>query len=210
MKHEPLKPSDRKYLRRLWIVLGVVVVVLVLVASSVVLYISAKLNQKLLSQEPNYTPAQLYDQAVAQTSQGDYTTAQQYLENALQQQDDSTFRNKLAVVDYRLKQYDKSIAEYKKLIDAGQNVSFAWNGIGNCYRDWADTDQAQQAARLALAEEAYRKVLTIDPQNTATYSNLALMLNDHNRKTDALAVLDEGIRVTKQSVLQDVRRNIAD
>ena len=196
-------------LRRIWIVLGVVAVLMILVASLVILFTGVELNKKALTQAPTYSSQQLYDQAVSQANTGDYATAEQYLQQALAQHDDAGFRNELAVIDYRLKKYNDSIAEYQKLIAAGRDAAFSWNGIGNDYRDWAATEDALKQQRLDLAEQAYRKALALDPQTVATYSNLALMLNDEGRKTDALAVLDQGIATTKQTALQNVRTLIA-
>jgi tetratricopeptide (TPR) repeat protein len=205
----PSLSPEHRTLRRMWLIFGIIVVVIILIASIVILFVSAKLQQGLLSQAPNYDSQQLYSRGVEQVDKGDYPSAESYIEESLLKQDDNSYRSQLAVVKYRLKKYSEAIDQYQKLIAAGKDVSFAWNGVGNAYRDWAATDTSQQAAREASAIDAYQKAITLNPQYVAAYSNLALLYQSQGNLSEAAKVLDAGVAATGRTELSDMKKNIA-
>jgi tetratricopeptide (TPR) repeat protein len=184
------------------------IVLVVFLAAVFLLYSTARLQRGLLSKAPEYSGQQLYGSAVQQIEKGDYTEAESDLEKALLKEDDATYRNQLAVVKYRLGKYDEAVQQYQKLIDTHQDEAFAWNGMGNAYRDWAAQDAGQAADRLAKASNAYRQAILADKGYTAAYSNLALLLSTAGKKTEALQVLDQGIAATGGADLHSVRDSL--
>jgi len=107
-------------------------------------------------------------------------------------------------VEYRLKKYPESIAEYQKLISAQQDVAFAWNGIGNAQRDWADQDSAHKADHQTEAIAAYQKAIAANDQYVAAYSNLAILYQSQGQNDKAVAIVNQGIMKTNQPELQDL------
>lgn len=202
-------PTGRPVLRRVLFIGAVVFVGLLLIAALVVLLTGVRLQQTLLSRQPDYTSQQLYEKAVQQVDAGGYQEAEKYLEQALLKGDDSNYRNELAVVKYRLKKYQESIDQYQKLISSGKDAAFAWNGIGNAYRDWADQDTARKTQLQANAEDAYKKSITLNAQYVAAYSNLALMYHSQGKKEQAITVLNQGITATASKELDQVKTTIS-
>jgi tetratricopeptide (TPR) repeat protein len=178
------------------------------IAVTFVLVVTVRLQRNLLSQAPPYSARQLYDTAVSHVNSGDYGQAEKYLEQALQKQDDSTYRNQLAVVKYRLKKYGESIDQYQKLIDGHTDVAFAENGMGNAYRDWAIVDTGHTRKYQDAAEQAYARSYGADSAYVAAYSNEAQLLSSEGNQGAALKILDQGIGITKNAGLQQLRLNI--
>lgn len=203
------EPKAKRPLRRILWVGGLVFVGLILVAALAILLTSVRLQQSILKKQPDYTSQQLYDQAVQQVDKGQYATAETYLEQALLKQDDATYRNQLAVVKYRLKKYQEAIDQYQKLIAAGKDASFAWNGIGNAYRDWADQDTHRQGEFRGDAEDAYKKAITLNSGYVAAYSNLALLYVEEGKKDAAISMLNQGISATASKDLEQVKTTIS-
>ncbi|HSI20928.1 MAG TPA: tetratricopeptide repeat protein [Verrucomicrobiae bacterium] len=200
------KPTS---LKKIWILFGVATALIMLIAVSAVLLVTARLQQELLKKEPAYEPATLYNRAVDQTTKGDYQAAEASLEQALKQQDDATYKSQLAVVKYRLKKYEEAIVLYQKLIADGKDAAFGWNGIGNAYRDWADADAARADTYRAEAIKAYEQSIVLNRQYVAAYSNLALLYEAQEKYPEALAVLDRGIVATGAQELSQIRQRIA-
>jgi tetratricopeptide (TPR) repeat protein len=202
-------PKKGRVLSRILVVGGIIFAGLILIAAIIVLFASAKLQQNLLKKQPEYTSQQLYDRAVAQVDTGQYQTAETYLEQALLKQDDATYRNQLAVVKYRLKKYQEAIDQYQKLITDGKDASFAWNGIGNAYRDWADAETRRQVEFRGDAEDSYKKAIVLNSGYVAAYSNLALLYDEEGKKSDAISVLNQGIAATASKDLEQVKTTIS-
>jgi tetratricopeptide (TPR) repeat protein len=194
--------------KRLFWVLGALAIVLILVASTVMLFISARLQQDLLTRQPQYDAPTLYNRGVEQFSKGDYLAAEQSLEQALTKQDDTTYRSQLAVVKYRLKKYQESIENYRQLIVDGKDASFAWNGIGNAYRDWSEVDTARKAEFQQEAIEAYKKAIALNAQYVAAYSNMALLYSSMGESEKAAGILDEGFAATGNNELLEIKRRL--
>ena len=191
----------------LWIFL-IAIVAIVFLASVFLLYTTARMQRGLLGKQPAYSGQQLYGNAVQQIQKGDYAQAEGDLEQALLKEEDASYRNQLAVVKYRLGKYAEAVQQYQKLVDSKQDQSFAWNGIGNAYRDWATQDKGQLSDRQAKAADAYRQAIKADPGYTAAYSNLALMLSSQGNLPEALKVLDQGIAAAGGTDLQPVRTSL--
>lgn len=199
------RPTSYKWV---W-VLGIVIAASVLLGTGIMLYVSAKLQQNVANSSPNYTARELSARASDQIDKGDYVKAEQYLESALLKSDDSTYRNQLAVVKYRLKKYSESAYQYQLLINKKKDLAFAWNGLGNVYRDWSEQTGVPVSDYQKKAQDAYKQSYTLDPQYISAYSNLALMLNSMGDKVGALNILDQGIAATKSTELQKVRDLLA-
>jgi len=175
------------------IIVFIIIAALVLVLALVVVLVSLlKIQQVAINHaQPTYQAKELYSKAVDQIDHGSYATAEDYLKQALTKEDEATYRNQLAVVEYRLKKYPEAIAQYTTLVTAKQDLGFSYNGIGNAYRDWGN--------HVAQAEAAYNQAITADPQYIAAYSNLALLQNTEGNKAAALKTLEAGIAANPQS-----------
>lgn len=156
-----------------------------------------------------YSADELYRKASAlvQTG-GDGVLAETYLEAALKQQDDGSYRTQLAVVKYRLGKYSESIEQYQLLLKKNQDSAFAYNGMGNAYRDWSVRDPAQSSERHDQAIAMYKLALVKDPKYVATYANLAQVLWDDGLQSEAVSVLDSGISATGRKELSELKSNL--
>ena len=172
--------------------------IILAIAVAFILLITVRLQRNLLTKAPVYAPNELYKAAVDQVDKGQYIQAEDSLQQALISQDDASYRSELAVVEYHLKKYAESIADYHKLIDQNKDPGFAWNGIGNAYRDWADADHTHSQQYRDSASQAYKTAIATNPGYVAAYSNLALMLSANGDMPGALLILDKGIAATKQ------------
>jgi tetratricopeptide (TPR) repeat protein len=195
--------------RKVWVLFIVATGLILLLAVCVILFVSARLQQSLLTQAPQYDAPVLYNKSVEQVEKGDYGAAEQLLEQALRAQDDATYRSELAVVKYRLKKYPESVELYAKLIADGKDAAFAWNGTGNAYRDWADSEPASAAEHREKAIAAYNQAIILNSEYIAAYSNLALLYDDMNKQDLALKTLDAGIAATRSNDLVLTRQRIA-
>lgn len=175
---------------------------LLLVGVGVVAYATWQIQRHFLPQVATYSAQDLGNKAKDQLDAGNYATAENYLQQALQKQDDRTYRSQLAVVEYRLKKYPQSITEYKRLIANQQDVAFAENGVGNANRDWGEGHYAE-------AEAAYRASFMADKQYVAAYSNLALLLRSENNVPEAMTVLSTGITATTDPGLVKLKTILA-
>ena len=199
--------APRRMVKIAWLLL-VLFGIVILLAALFVLYTTAKLQKNLLSKSPAYSGQQLYASAEQQIQKGDYSQAESYLRDALSKEDDSSYRNQLAVVEYRLRNYAEAIVQYQKLIQAKQDPAFAFNGIDNAYRDWALQDPSKRTEREQLAITAYHSAISADAHYSAAYSNLALLLASENKQSDALVIIDQGYAITKSDELQKTRNSI--
>lgn len=192
----------------IWIIAGGGIFLL-LAGTAIVLFVTAKLQQGMVNKEPGYSSRDLYSKSVEQIDKGDYEQAEKYLESALLITDDPSYRNQLAVVKYRLRKYSEAEEQYNKMLEAKKDEAFAWNGLGNVYRDWSENDQLKSDEYYLKAQDAYNNCMRADKNYIAAYSNMALMLNSHEKKEDALVILDQGILVSKSVELQKVRNLLA-
>jgi tetratricopeptide (TPR) repeat protein len=195
-------------MKKFWVGSALAVGIVLVIAAAGMLFVTARLQQDLLTRTPQYNATDLYSRGVAQLEGGDYKAAEDLLEQALQQQDESSYRSQLAVVKYRLKKYPEAIAHYEKLISAGKDASFAWNGIGNAYRDWADQDAVRADELRLKSVDAYRQAILLNGQYVAAYNNLALLYDSQEMNAEAQIILDQGIAATSSSELRETRSRI--
>jgi tetratricopeptide (TPR) repeat protein len=198
-----MKLKSRWYWLIIIVVLGLGIAILTVLGISVVsaLLDAKKINTFVTSE---LSAGELANKARQQQQNGDLPGAEQSLEEALLKEAKPDYQSQLAVVKYRLKKYEASIAEYQKLIDAKQDPAFAYNGMGNAYRDWAQTEDAQRAVRQSKALEAYKKALEADSGYLAAYTNQIILLADLGRKDEALQVANEGYSKTQRKELQEL------
>jgi len=204
-----LKKKQANPAIRMLIISATGVLVGLLIVAGIGLYLSARLKQAAVNKQADYAAKDLYASAVTQIDNGNYAQAESYLKQALQKdQGQSTYVSQLAVVEYRLKEYQQSIDQYKLLIDQQKDADFAWNGAGNAYRDWAVQDASHADDYRAKAEAAYRQAIALNSHYVASYSNLALLLRDEGKLDEALKVLDQGISATGSADLSQVKSSI--
>lgn len=192
--------------RRLVGIVILLFVAVVLVGAGVVVLGKALVDQAILRQEPQYTAQELGARGVQQLASGDIAAAEASLEAAYRQQNDGTYRSDLAVVKYRLKKYEEAIALYRAQVDAGTDIAFALNGIGNTYRDWFFQDGVASYREEALA--AYQAAIVADPRSVAPYSNQAQFLESLNRDAEALVAVEAGIAATGDPILTQLRERL--
>lgn len=158
--------------------------------------------------QPDYTADQLASKANDLVKQNDLPNAEILLEQALIKNSNLDYRAELAVVQYRLKKYEASVAQYQKLIDAKHEVAFAWNGIGNAYRDWANEDAPNKAVKEDKAIEAYRSAINADRGYVVAYTNLAVLQENQGKIDAAIATAQLGFEATQRPELQNLLKRL--
>jgi tetratricopeptide (TPR) repeat protein len=199
----------RKQLRHGWYGVGVTILILIGVVLVLVLVVTVgealvKRHQLNALVNPELSAVQLASKAQLQQDNGDLAGAEKSLEEALVKEAKPDYESQLAVVKYRLKKYEEAIAEYQKLIDAQHDPAFAWNGMGNAYRDWANTEETNRTERRQKAVDAYRQSIKADIEYVAAYSNQALLLVDMDQKPEAIKVVQAGYNQTHRKELKDL------
>ncbi len=157
---------------------------------------------------PSYSALELATRAAEQQRAGDMTGAETLYEQALVKDAKLEYRAQLALVKYRLKKYEEAISGYQELIKAETNVAFAWNGIGNSYRDWAAIDDESRVLRLGEAERAYRKAISSDVGYVVAYTNLAILYEDQGKIQDAVNISKQGLEATKRDELSEIIKRL--
>jgi len=193
-------------IRRLFIILGIVVFLGVALLVGVIWYGST--IQTGPGSYDNYSASDLGAKARTQLASGNVSVAETYLEQALRKDGSDQYRYELAVVKYRLKKYDESLALYQKLIESGTQVAFAHNGIGNVYRDMSYESVTESAQLTEQALISYQSARAVDAKYEVAYSNAAQLLVDRNRKPEALVLLEEGITRTNSENLKALKVTI--
>ncbi|MCC2631346.1 MAG: Tetratricopeptide 1 repeat-containing protein [Patescibacteria group bacterium] len=196
-------PSQINTPKLVALLLGAILTLLVIGLVVILLFLKVDPKTLLGTKSPQYSSQELSSQAAAHLEKGEYGVAESYLEQALLKENDATYRSNLAVVKYRLKKYEQAVAEYQRLIDQKHEVAFAWNGMGNAYRDWASEDLGATDKRKK-AEEAYRNSFKANPQYVAAYSNLSLLLFSEGRTEEARKITEQGIGATNAAELKEL------
>ncbi len=102
---------------------------------------------------------------------------------------------------YQKKDYTTAIAEYKLAIKETSDIKAQadlWNLLGNTYRDSKATD---------LAISSYTKATSLNPNLVIAYLNLASMYESQNKKTDAKATLEAGLKANPNN--KDLERELS-
>ncbi len=118
-------------------------------------------------------------------ARNNYSAALNYFEAAVKSDPDNiSYLTELATTHYRLKNYREAIKAYEKIIALDKNNASVYNNIGNIYWITRETKKA---------EYYFRKAIELNPKFVAPYNNLALMLDENNRKSEALEILIQGV-----------------
>jgi tetratricopeptide (TPR) repeat protein len=155
--------------------------------------------RELNQTSPSYSALELATRAAEQQRSGETLYEQALVKDAKLE-----YRAQLALVKYRLKKYEEAIASYQELIKAGSNAAFAYNGIGNAYRDWALLEDSNKIFRQNEAEQAYRKAIAADTGYVVGYTNLAILLEDQGKIAEAVNIAKQGLEATKRTELSDL------
>jgi|GEM_PF-1667571 len=111
------------------------------------------------------------------------------------QQDNTEVLQKLAVSYYNLKDFNKAIEAYNKILQIDANNAVIHNNLANVYRDLEPTPD------YVAAEKHYREAIAKNPQLIVAYTNLASMLRDRLKKSsEAIEVLDAGLVANTNSI----------
>ena len=197
--------------RNLWLFGALGLLMMIFLVGIIFAIVSAVKIQKNYSVKPDYSADELYTRALSQEQTGDWKEAETYLEQALVKNGEMSYRHQLAVVKYRLGKYQESIDQYNQLIASNVDLGFAWNGIGNAYRDWSASmkDNTILAGQyFDKAKEAYLSAISTDPGYVSSYSNLGMMLADKGMKDEAISVLAQGVSRTSSEELARVKASI--
>lgn len=208
VRQTPAPASSHKKARRfgrraLAAAVGLVVAVILITVLGLAVVEGVIQYRKLKTQtaEPQYTATDLAAQAKQQQDNGDLAGAEKSLQEAIVRDAKLDYKVQVAVLQYRQKKYADAVDSYNALIKASENPAFAWNGLGNVYRDWSQTEVTRQVERQKEAENAYRQAIVVDPTYAAAYSNLALFLSDLNRTNEAIQWAKKGATESKNSDL---------
>lgn len=201
--------------RKLWFAAPLFILVVMAVVSLglvVAAVVGGVIKYRQLSVQT--TPAQVTNRDLAtlarqQQQQGDLEGAVKSLSQIIEgDPENADATAQLALTHYRLKEYAEAISVYEKLTPNSTQGAFAWNGIGNTYRDWAGIDSANSGAYVGKAIHAYLEAIRTNPAYVAAYSNLALLYQQEGRQEDARQLLDQGIENTSNSTLQELRSRL--
>lgn len=190
-----------------WVLFGALLVIVIgLVAIIGISVVKALLEfkdiKKTQEQTANTTTTELTTRANMQQVSGDLSGAEQSLRAAIAKENTSELITQLAVLLYREKKYESAIAEYQKLISMGKDPAFAWNGIGNSYRDWANLEESKREYYNQEAVKAYQEAIKADKGYIAAYTNLVILLKDLNQNEQAKKVANEGYTATGRAELK--------
>lgn len=83
------------------------------------------------------------------------------------------------------KDYEKSIAQYKKAVELAPNFIDAWHGLAMCYYDAND---------LSEAEETYLKILSLDYSYAPAMTNLSVIYNQQGQFQKAIDMAQKTLR----------------
>jgi len=138
-------------------------------------------------------PAKNFSAGIKSSEKMDYPQALIFFQRAAEKDPSNVnYLIELALIEYKLKDYDAAMAHYQQLIGLDpDNGSSYRNSIANIHWIRKEYDAAESLFRQAIAEE---------PQQDISYNNLALMLEEQGRHTEALAVLAEGIRESEDGL----------
>ena len=152
---------------------------------------SDKRNPVKYSVDKN-SPEGNYQTGMKFLDQNNHSSALDYFQKAVESEPDNiNYLTELAITHYRLKNYRESIKAYEKIINLDGSNASLYNNIGNVYWVIKDTERA---------EYYFRKAIELDANLIAPYSNLALMLDENERKEEAIEILNQGIIANPDNV----------
>ena len=134
------------------------------------------------------------------TEQGKYSDAIKYLEKAVNSdKDNPNYLRELAVAKYNNKEYQSAIDLYNQLIKINSKDAFAYNGIANCYRDWAAASADHQKEYQEKAIASYKQAIDANQSYVISYNNLALLYQDMGKKDEAKKILEDGVKANPEN-----------
>ena len=137
------------------------------------------------------SPEGNYQTGMKFIDQNNHSSALDYFKKAVESDPDNiNYLTELAVTHYRLKNYHESIKIYKEIINLDESNTSLYNNTGNIY--WIIKD-------IERAEYYFKKAIELDANLIAPYSNLALMLDENERKEEAIEILNQGITANPES-----------
>ena len=107
-------------------------------------------------------------------------------QEALSIQPDPRVNSNLAAAYFQKGEFDKSYAEYLKVLKFGPDLPDGYYGIGNIY---------EKQGKLEEAADYYRKALGIDPKYVNALNNLGGVLIRLKRWPDAIATLEKSLEL---------------
>jgi len=112
-------------------------------------------------------PSSVYQQAAGDLKQGDFSGAEQLLRPALREHpDDSSALGLMGVVLDAQKRYDEAEGFYERALKLDPRSPALLNNLGNHYLEKED---------MVRAQEAYLKVVAVDPSHPNANLHLAQM-----------------------------------
>ncbi len=107
----------------------------------------------------------------------DYAGARDILQNLWEKNPESIhLNNSLGIIYFNLKEYDKSIKCYEKVLSINENDSDVYYSLGVCYQ-YSENNQ--------LALENYKKAVDLNPKNLGALNNLGLLSISSKNSDDA-------------------------
>lgn len=158
----------------------------------------------------NFSAQELYKAGQQKIKEGNFTEAKKMVEAALDKAPGNvSYLGELAAIKYKMNDYQGALAEYYKILATGRYPGFAFNGIGNIYRDIANQteDGKQKTENLEKAIEAYQNGIRRDGQYIALYQNYGLMLVSQGKTAEARKILEQGIAKTGSRELEETLKN---
>ena len=138
------------------------------------------------------TPEINYRSGRESFKQNNYSSALDYFEKAVELEPGNIdYLTELAATHYKLKNYNEAIKSYERIISLNPDNISCYNRIGNIY--WIKKD-------FERAEFYFRKAIELDPNLIVSYNNLALMLDENEKKEEAIEMLNQGIIANPDSV----------
>ena len=178
----------------IFIILGVVFLVFVLPKIS---GLHSSYNESGKRNPVNYSvdknsPEGNYQTGMKFLDQNNHSSALDYFQKAVKSEPDNiNYLTELAITHYRLKNYEESIKVYEKIIDFDGSNASLYNNTGNVYWIIKDTERA---------EYYFKKAIELDANLIAPYSNLALMLDENDKKEEAIEILNQGVITNPDNV----------
>jgi len=140
---------------------------------------------------------------------GNYQQAEKiFSQLATVHKDNEDYQKNWALALYHLGKYESAEKIYRDIL-ANKEQAFAYNGLANVLRDRGIYESRQikdetesKLVKMRFWQEAaenYQSAIRIDPKFLVSYNNLAQLLADQGKKTEAIKMLEQGIRANPDS-----------
>ncbi len=148
--------------------------------------------------DPNYAWP-YHNLADTHSAQGEFETAipfyQQAIERHEQELDQAVAWNGLGNAYHALDRFEEAIYAYQRVIELNPKDAVPWFSLGNIYRQLADDQAGEPAARDRTAQiiQAYRRAIELDPAYAWPYHNLGLIYEQRQEYEPALRHFQQAI-----------------